>query len=136
MSDTDVADLLLQCIARLARADGRVTDGEIREIGAVVHELTGMAPTPDIVRGVLEEVGSQESRDPVETDAAEGDRAAISFIAEAARGESLDLRLLIARASYRVLASDGEITGSEVETFNALLRGLDLSPAQVMRLLD
>ncbi len=136
MSDTDAADLLLQCIARLARADGRVTDAEIREIGAVVTELTGMTPTPDIVRGVLEEVESTAQDDETPSEGGEGNRAAVSFITDAARGESVELRVLIARASYRVLASDGEITGSEVQTFNALLHGLDLSAAQVLRDLD
>lgn len=125
MSDTDSGTLLLQCIARLAWADGRVTDGEVTAIRELVHELTGMAPEADLIRAMMRDgdVGAHDG-DP------------IVFIRHAARDEPLDIRLLIARAGYRVLASDGEITGSEVETFNALLSALDLTPAQVMRLLD
>jgi tellurite resistance protein len=123
MSDSGTGDLILSCLARLARADGRVADAELREIHDIVRELTGMDPALDVLRALVDE----------EVDEGDG---VFEFVARRAGSESLDVRLLVARAGYRVLASDGEITGSEVHTFHALLEALDLPLTLVVAHLD
>ena len=123
MTEHTAGILLLRSLARLARADGVVADAELREIHDIVQELTGMDVSPDLVRAVVDEVNA---------DGPEG----VASIARDARDEPLDVRLIVARASYRVLAADGEITGPEIGTFNALLDGLGLPRAMVLEQLD
>lgn len=118
MTDPSSGSLILSCIARLALADGRLADAELREIHDIIGDLTGMDVSLDIVRAVVQQ--------------ADDGRDALDFVVREARAEALEVRLLIARAGYRVLASDGEFTGAEVQTFNALLAGLDLSRELVL----
>lgn len=123
MSDSGTGDLILSCLARLARADGRVAEAELREIHDIVRELTGMDPALDVLRALVDEEGDDG-------------QGVFDFVARRAGSEPLEVRLLVARAGYRVLASDGEITGSEVHTFHTLLEALDLPLALVVAHLD
>lgn len=118
MTDPSSGSLILSCIARLALADGRLAEAELREIHDIIGDLTGMDVSLDIVRAVVQQ--------------ADDGRDALDFVVREARAEALEVRLLIARAGYRVLASDGEFTGAEVQTFNELLSGLDLSRELVL----
>lgn len=118
MSDSASGSLILNCIARLALADGRLTGAELREIHDIIRDLTGMDVSLDMLRRVVQEVD-------------DGDDA-IDFVVREAREEDLEVRILIAQAGYRVLASDGEFTGTEVTTFNALLAGLGVSHEQAV----
>ncbi len=118
MSDSTSGSLILNCIARLALADGRLTEAELREIHDIIRDLTGMDVSLDMLRRVVQEADDG------------GD--ALDFVVREARDEDLEVRVLIAQAGYRVLASDGEFTPEEVTTFNALLAGLGVSHEQVV----
>ncbi len=118
MSDSASGSLILSCIARLALSDGRLADAELREIHDIIRDLTGMDVSLDMLRRVVQE---SDDGDP-----------ALDFVVREARGEALEVRILIAQAGYRVLASDGEFTPAEVTTFNSLLSGLDVSHEQVV----
>jgi uncharacterized tellurite resistance protein B-like protein len=122
MTDASSGSLILHCIARLALADGRLADAELREIHDIIGDLTGMDVSLDLVRAVVQQ--------------ADDGKDALDFVVREAGGEAVEVRLLIARAGYRVLAADGEFTGAEVQTFNALLAGLDLSRELVLESLD
>lgn len=118
MNDSGSDSLILGCIARLALADGRLAQAELQEIHDIICDLTGMDVSLDMLRTVVETVD----------DGAD----AIEFVVREAGGEDLEVRRLIAQAGYRVLASDGEFTAAEVQAFNALLTGLDLTRAQAL----
>lgn len=111
----DPGDLLLRCVAAVAGADGRVEDIELDEISRIHREITGQDVPVDRIRSAVEAAWDQGGN-------------AMTDIAAARWAVDYDARIRIATACYRVLASDGEITGTEARTFNALAVALGVSP--------
>ena len=111
--------LLLRCMAAAASADGTLSDEETAALVAVYLRLTG------------EEVDLDALHNTVETVWARGPRA-LSYVVSEGRDLDVETRIFIARACYLVMAADGEITGPEAGTFNAILDGLGLSKETVL----
>ena len=119
MSSDPTRAVLLRSMAAVAAADGAVGDAELDSIAGIYREVTGEEVPMDELREIVE-AGWSGGADPA------------GFVASVGADQSRETRLAVARACYRVLASDGEITGPEVHTFNAVVDGLGLSRKDVV----
>lgn len=119
MSDTFDRDLLLRCMIAAASADGTLADAEVELLASIYHELTGEEVDEETIRRTLDAVWETGS-------------GGLAYIVGEGADEELESRILIARACYRVMAADGEITGPEAGTFNEILGGLALPRKTVM----
>ena len=119
MARRETGEVLLRAMAAVAAADGSVGDRELETILEIYADVTGEEASLEELREIVE-AGWEGGADPA------------GFVSSLGAGAPLDAKLRIARACYRVLSADGEITGPEAHTFNAVVRGLDLSRKDVL----
>lgn len=112
---------LVRCAAMVANADGRLDARELDTIRTVVRKLTGAEVAEEEIREIVKKVGFGGA-DPVR------------FVARSGARVDRDTRVLIAKACYTVMVSDGEISDRERETLDGILDGLELQRETVVEL--